>query len=152
MRPTKAQKGSTRTNMSNTEVATAEYTATVAAQGANVAPEKASLKKGASHKKAAPTGRKAAKGAAPKKVAKAANKVAKPARAKATMPRAATKAAKILEMMARPKGATLGEIMKAAKWQAHSVRGYISIAGKKHGVKIESSKNEAGERLYRITK
>jgi hypothetical protein len=30
------------------------------------------------------------------------------------------------------------------------VRGFISTAGHKYGVKIESSKNEAGDRLYRI--
>jgi serine/threonine protein kinase len=33
--------------------------------------------------------------------------------------------------------------------QAHSVRGFISTAARKHGVKIESSKNDAGERTYR---
>ncbi len=55
-------------------------------------------------------------------------------------------------MISRPKGATLPEIMKAAGWQAHSVRGFISTAGKKHGIKIESSKNDAGERIYKITK
>jgi hypothetical protein len=42
--------------------------------------------------------------------------------------------------------------MKATEWQAHSVRGFISTAGKKHGVQIESSKNEAGDRVYRINK
>ena len=36
--------------------------------------------------------------------------------------------------------------------KAHSVRGFISTAGKKHSVKIESLKNEAGDRLYRIAK
>jgi len=30
--------------------------------------------------------------------------------------------------------------------------GFISAAGKKHGVKIESLKSEAGDRLHRIAK
>ena len=42
--------------------------------------------------------------------------------------------------------------MKATDWQAHSVRGFLSTAGKKHGLKIESTKNEAGERTYKIAK
>jgi len=42
--------------------------------------------------------------------------------------------------------------MKATDWQAHSVRGFISTAGKKHSVKIESSKSEAGDRVYKIVK
>lgn len=42
--------------------------------------------------------------------------------------------------------------MTATGWQAHSVRGFISTAGKRHGVKIESLKNEAGDRVYRITR
>jgi hypothetical protein len=52
-------------------------------------------------------------------------------------------------MIARAKGATLAEIMKATDWQAHSVRGYLSTAAKKHGIKIESTKNEGGERTYK---
>jgi hypothetical protein len=55
-------------------------------------------------------------------------------------------------MIARTKGATLAEIMKATEWQAHSVRGFISTAGRKHGFKIESAKNDAGERVYRSAK
>jgi hypothetical protein len=39
--------------------------------------------------------------------------------------------------------------MKAAEWQPHSVRGFLSTASKKHGLKIESEKNEAGDRVYR---
>jgi hypothetical protein len=40
--------------------------------------------------------------------------------------------------------------MTATKWQAHTVRGFVSILGSKGGEKIESSKNDAGERTYRI--
>jgi hypothetical protein len=42
--------------------------------------------------------------------------------------------------------------MTATGWQAHSVRGFISTAGKKHAVKIESLRNEAGGRVYQIAK
>jgi hypothetical protein len=53
-------------------------------------------------------------------------------------------------MIGRAKGASLTEILTATGWQAHSVRGFISTAGKKHGVKIESLKNEAGDRIYQL--
>jgi len=144
--------------------------AAVAARGAPVAPETAPAKKGASQKKGAPKAKQGAKGgkakAAAKKPAKpakagktaksaksAAKPAAKPARAKeATSPRPESKGAKILGLIGRAKGATLAEIMKATEWQAHSVRGWISTAGKRHGVEIESSKSEAGDRVYRIAK
>jgi hypothetical protein len=142
----KRRKGN-RTNMNNE---TADKAAPVAAQGAHAAPEKAPSKKGATQKKSTPKGQKAAKAAKPKKAAKASKK---PARTKeASAPRAESKSAKILEMIGRAKGASLAEIMKAVQWQAHSVRGFISTAGKKHNVKIESSKNDAGDRMYRISK
>ena len=115
--------------MTNAE--TNDKAAAVAEQGATVAPEKAPSKKGASQKKGAPKAKKSAKAAAP---------------------RAESKGAKILDMIARAKGATLAEIMKATDWQAHSVRGFISTAAKKHKVNIESAKNEAGDRVYKITK
>ena len=137
--------------------AVAEHAATLAEQSAPVAPEKAPSKKGASQKKGAPKGQKAAKGtkakAAPKKGAKVGNKAAKPTPAKeASTPRAESKGAKILEMIGRPKGASLAEIMKTTSWQAHSVRGFLSTAAKKHGLKIESTKTEAGDRVYQIRK
>lgn len=157
--------------MTNTTATTTEQASAVADQGAPVGPEESPAKKGASQKKRAPKAKTGAKGAkakkeakvsatktakasAPKKEAKkASKKAAKPARAKeANTPRAESKGAKILDMIGRAKGATLAEIMKAAQWQAHSVRGFISTAGKKHGVKIESSKNEADDRVYKITK
>jgi hypothetical protein len=54
-------------------------------------------------------------------------------------------------MMRRKEGATLAEIAKATGWQKHSIRGFVSgHAIKKMGLKVESTKNEAGERTYRI--
>ena len=55
-------------------------------------------------------------------------------------------------MMKRAKGASLVEIMAATKWQAHTVRGFVSILGRKGGEKIDSYKNDAGERTYKIGK
>ena len=142
--------------MTNAEATITENAATVAEQGAYVAPEKASSKKGATQKKGTPKGKKRAKGgkakASPKKEAKAGTK-AKPAQAKeASTPRAESKGAKILELIGRPKGASLAEIMKVTAWQAHSVRGFLSTAAKKHGLKIESTRTEGGDRLYQVKK
>jgi len=63
-----------------------------------------------------------------------------------------SKGAKILALIGRPKGASLTEIRTATDWQAHGVRGFPSTAAKKHGLKIESTKTEAGDRTYRIAK
>jgi hypothetical protein len=62
------------------------------------------------------------------------------------------KKAEVIAMMKRAKGATLAEIVDATGWQNHTVRGFVSILGSKGGEKIESSKNAAGERTYRIAK
>ena len=61
-----------------------------------------------------------------------------------------TKTAKIIALLKRPAGASLKTLMAATKWQAHTIRGFVSILGSKGGVKIESSKNTTGERLYKI--
>jgi hypothetical protein len=55
-------------------------------------------------------------------------------------------------MIGRPKGASLAEIQQATDWQAHSVRGFLSTAAKKHDLRIESTKTEAGDRVYQIKK
>jgi Protein of unknown function (DUF3489) len=141
--------------MTNAEATITENAAAAAEQGTHVAPEKASSKKGATQKKGAPKAKKGAKGkapATPRKEAKAGKK-AKPAHAKeASTPRAESKGAKILALIGRPRGASLAEIQKATDWQAHSVRGFLSTAAKKHGLKIESTKTEAGDRVYQIRK
>jgi hypothetical protein len=62
------------------------------------------------------------------------------------------KKAEVIAMMKRAKGATLAEIMEATGWQKHTVRGFVSILGSKGGQSIESSKNAAGERTYKIGK
>ena len=85
----------------------------------------------------------------------------KPAtKAKAAKPNASTAPAKkttkgdiLIGLMRRTNGATAAELQKAAGWQAHSVRGFISaVLGKKLGLNVASAKNEAGERVYSIAK
>ena len=114
--------------------------------GAPVAPERAPSKKGARQKKGAPKAKKSAKAAAPKKGAK-------PARAKkGTDAERTNKKVEVIAMMKRAKGATLAEIMETTGWQKHTVRGFVSILGSKGGERVESTKNAAGERTYRIAK
>jgi hypothetical protein len=74
------------------------------------------------------------------------------ARAKKGAEERSNKKAEVIALMKRAKGATLAEIMAATKWQAHTVRGFVSILGSKGGEKIESSKNATGERTYKIAK
>jgi hypothetical protein len=48
-------------------------------------------------------------------------------------------------------GATMAEIMAKTDWQAHSVRGFTSgMVTKRMGLKVESTKTDAGERCYKI--
>jgi len=100
--------------------------------------------KTASPKKAKATSKKTAK------AKKAATKKAmKPTKAKAT--KSGSKTAIVLDLMRRKDGATLAEIAKATGWQNHSIRGFVSgHVIKKMGLRVESTKNEAGERTYRI--
>jgi hypothetical protein len=63
-----------------------------------------------------------------------------------------SKGAEILALIERPKGATLAEIQKATDWQAYSVWGFPPTAAKKHGLKIESTKTEPGDRVWPVKK
>ena len=145
--------------MKNVEATNTTETAAVAEQGAHVAPEKASSKKGASQKKGAPKGQKSAKGGKPKasapkktppakKTPKAPRKAAK-ARESAG-PREGSKTAQVVAMLQRKNGATLAEIMEKMGWQKHTVRGFMAGAMKKAGYTIESFKSDKGERTYKI--
>src|SRR5205807_2436268 len=95
--------------------------------------------------------RKAGKPAKKGKTAKPATKVSGKAASVKASDRS-NKKAEVIAMMTRAKGATLAEIMEATGWQKHTVRGFVSILGSKGGQTIESSKNAAGERTYKITK
>ena len=65
--------------------------------------------------------------------------------------RTGSKTAIVLELLKRKDGATLAEIAKATDWQNHSIRGFISgQVTKRMGLKVESMKNDAGERTYRV--
>lgn len=96
----------------------------------------AAASKRASRKKSAP------------KATKGANKPAAKDEA-----RAGSKKQIVLDLLCRKNGATLAEIAKATDWQNHSIRGFISgQLAKKMGLTVESTKNEPGERTYRLTK
>jgi hypothetical protein len=87
------------------------------------------------------------------KLAKATNKARKPKKAakEAKGPRHDTKQAKVLELLRRDGGVTLDALVKETGWKPNSVRGFVSGAiGKKLGLKVESSKREAGMRVYQI--
>lgn len=85
---------------------------------------------------------------AKKKAAKAPKpKSAKPAKQK----KADTKLQTVIDLLKRPEGATIADIMKATEWQKHTVRGCISGAlKKKHGYQIVSDKPKDGNRVYKI--
>lgn len=65
-----------------------------------------------------------------------------------------TKLALVIQMLSRSGGATIADLAKATKWQAHTVRSVLSRAqGKDRHYKIISSvDNNGGQRVYRIVK
>ena len=65
--------------------------------------------------------------------------------------REGTKQATLIELLKRPQGATLAQMIEATGWQQHTIRG--SMAGalkKKLGLNIVSEKTDGQERKYRI--
>ena len=87
------------------------------------------------------------------KKAKPAKKVRQPKKA-ASKPHAdrSNEKAEVIALMKRARGATLAEIVAFTGCQKHTVRGFVSILGSKGSEKVDSSKNEAGERTYCIAK
>jgi hypothetical protein len=81
----------------------------------------------------------------PAKSAKAA-KTARPSAKKAK-----SKKQTCLELLRRPKGASLAELQQATGWQAHSVRGFLSgTARKLADAKLETEVTGKGARRYRL--
>ena len=59
----------------------------------------------------------------------------------------------MVALLERADGATLEEIMAEAAWQKHSVRGFISTLGSKHGYTVVSERRKTDKvRIYSITK
>ena len=61
-----------------------------------------------------------------------------------------TKHAQLLQLLSRPEGASVEDMMRATEWQQHSVRGFLAGTVKKMGLAITSSKAEGEVRRYRI--
>ena len=139
--------------MTNTQANGIENAAAVAEPDVQPEPHKASSKRIVQSNRAALHRQKGAKGKVPTTNKESQpGKPAKPASTKTGAPRAQSKGAKILELIGRRKGASLAEIMKTTAWQAHSVRGFLSTAAHKYGLKVESTKTGTGDWVYQIRK
>ena len=65
--------------------------------------------------------------------------------------REGTKQAVVIEMLRRPEGATIAEIVEATGWASHTTRGFLAGALKKKlGLTIVSEKINARGRRYKI--
>ena len=72
--------------------------------------------------------------------------------AKTPRTRENSKQAQMIELLKRPEGATLNQLIEATGWQAHTVRGAMAGALKKKlGLTITSDKATGQERIYRIS-
>jgi len=68
------------------------------------------------------------------------------------MPRAGSKLAMLVALLARDGGATVAEMVAATGWQDHTVRGVMSGSlKKKFGLTIASEKVEERDRVYRAS-
>lgn len=74
-----------------------------------------------------------------------------PAGSGATLKRKRNKQSMLIDLLQRPDGASLDELIQALGWQAHSVRGAIAGAIKKKlGFMVVSEKHSERGRVYRI--
>ena len=84
--------------------------------------------------------------------APAAETTAAPANPKTPRTRENSKQAQMIELLKRPDGATLNQLVEVTGWQAHTVRGAMAGALKKKlSLNIVSEKTDGQERKYRIT-
>ena len=72
--------------------------------------------------------------------------------ASAPKPQRVTKQQIMIEMLSRPEGATIEELVEATGWLSHTCRGAMSGALKKKlGLAITSAKEDQRGRVYRLT-
>ena len=65
--------------------------------------------------------------------------------------REGTKQALVIEMLRRPEGATIAEIVVATNWASHTTRGFFAGALKKKlGLSLDSEKDETRGRVYKL--
>lgn len=64
---------------------------------------------------------------------------------------AATKSAYVVHLMKQENGASGKELMDQTGWKPHTVRGFISTLQSKHGLKINSAREEGRGMVYRIS-
>ena len=113
-------------------------------------PEAAGKKTRTTRSKAQPAAAKRAKQSAKTKQSAKPKQAAKLVK-QAAVARRGSKTAKVLDLLKRPGGASLKELMKTTGWQPHSVRGFLSgTLQKKMGLKLESSRGEGEERAYHL--
>jgi len=104
----------------------------------------------------APVTEQAAVAALPNPAPKTKEKPKKPAKAKKSkvlvaekLERRAKAREEVVRLISRKTGASVEELMEAMEWQRHTVRGYISTLGSKHGYKINAEKTEKLGLVYR---
>jgi hypothetical protein len=62
-----------------------------------------------------------------------------------------SKQATVIQMLQRPEGATIQQIMDSTGWQSHTIRGHFAGALKKKlGLNLTSDKTAGGERTYHV--
>jgi hypothetical protein len=65
--------------------------------------------------------------------------------------RAGSKKGEVIDLLRRPSGATLAEIIELTGWQPHTVRGFVSgTLVKKMRLRVESFRTDEKERAYKI--
>jgi hypothetical protein len=62
----------------------------------------------------------------------------------------ATKSDSVIKLLARTKGATIGEISKVTEWQPHSARAFLTSL-RKNGRVLVKDKRRNGDTFYRLS-
>jgi hypothetical protein len=64
-------------------------------------------------------------------------------------PKGPTKEARAIELLRRPEGATIAQLMDTFGWQQHSARGFLANLKTRKGLAVSSEKSE-GVRTYHL--